>query len=137
MDQHSGVWNSAVSAVVWKLPQLYLESGVLHSGSFDKCLGTPDATWGIYPGTYGWYMAVLLGTPKGKWEFPQEPIYGWLHSANMAILITCADILSVSPYQMCLCDLGSFPLDPKCHGWLTAILVEVSDSTLFIYFMVS
>ena len=35
MEQPSGVWSSAVSAVVWNLPQLYLESGVLHpSGSF-------------------------------------------------------------------------------------------------------
>ena len=34
VEQHSGVWSSAVSAVVWSLPQLYLESGVLHpSGS--------------------------------------------------------------------------------------------------------
>ena len=43
MEQQSGVWSSALSAVVWNLPQLYLESGVLHtSGSLDKCLGTPD-----------------------------------------------------------------------------------------------
>ena len=36
MEQYSGVWSSAVSTVVWSLPQLYLESGVLHpSGSFD------------------------------------------------------------------------------------------------------
>ena len=35
MEQHPGVWSSAVSAVVSNLPQLYLESGVLHpSGSF-------------------------------------------------------------------------------------------------------
>ena len=35
VEQHSGMWSSAVSAVVWSLPQLYLESGVLHpSGSF-------------------------------------------------------------------------------------------------------
>ena len=27
MEQHSGVWSSAVSAVVWNLPQLDLESG--------------------------------------------------------------------------------------------------------------
>ena len=35
-------------------------------GLFDKCLGTPDAKWEIFPGTYGWYMAVLLGSPDGK-----------------------------------------------------------------------
>ena len=30
VEQHSGVWSLAVSAVVWSLPQLHLESGVLH-----------------------------------------------------------------------------------------------------------
>ena len=30
LEQHSGVWSSAVAAVVWSLPQLYLESGGLH-----------------------------------------------------------------------------------------------------------
>ena len=68
MEQHSGVWNSAVSAVVWKLPQLYLENGVYPPllGLFDKCLGTPDAKWGMYPGAYGWYTIALLNTPVGK-----------------------------------------------------------------------
>ena len=34
-EQHSGMRSSAVSAVIWILPQLYLESAVLHpSGSF-------------------------------------------------------------------------------------------------------
>ena len=43
VEQHSGVWSSAVSAVVWSLPEVYLERGVLHlSGFFDKCLGTFD-----------------------------------------------------------------------------------------------
>ena len=31
MEQHSGVWSSSVSAMVWSLPQLYLESGALHT----------------------------------------------------------------------------------------------------------
>ena len=30
VEQPSGVWSLAVSAAVWNLPQLYLESGVLH-----------------------------------------------------------------------------------------------------------
>ena len=43
-QQHSGVWSSSVSAVVWNLPQSYFESGALHySGSFDKRLSTMDA----------------------------------------------------------------------------------------------
>ena len=29
VEQHCGVWSSAVSAVLWSLPQLYLERGVL------------------------------------------------------------------------------------------------------------
>ena len=36
-------------------------------GLFDKCLGIPDANWGICPGTYGWHLAVLLDTPSGKY----------------------------------------------------------------------
>ena len=77
------MWSWAVLAVVWSLPQLYLESGVLHrSGFLDKCFGTLD-----------------------KWvsgEFPQKPIYGWSSAADMAVLITRADISGVSPCQMCL-----------------------------------
>ena len=54
VEQLSGVWSSAVSAVVWSLPQLHLDSGGLHpSGSLDKCLGTCGAKWGICPGAYG------------------------------------------------------------------------------------
>ena len=34
VEHHSGVWSLAVSAVVWNLSQLHLESGGLHpSGS--------------------------------------------------------------------------------------------------------
>ena len=32
------------------------------------------------------------------------------------------------------CDLRSFLLEPKCHGWLTAILVDMSDTNLFYIF---
>ena len=35
-------------------------------------------------------------------EFLQEPIYGWSHCADSAVLVMCADILGVSPCQMCL-----------------------------------
>ena len=78
MEQHFGAWSSAVSAVLWSLPQLYLESGVLHpSGSLAKCLGTPDDNWGICPGAYGWYMAVLLGILDGKCGISPGP-YVWV-----------------------------------------------------------
>ena len=32
--------------------------------------------------------------------FPQEPIYGWSRSADMVILVTCADILGMSLLDM-------------------------------------
>ena len=57
VEQHSGEWSLAVSAVVWSLPQLYLESGTLHpSGSLDKCLGTPAGKWTISPGASLWVV---------------------------------------------------------------------------------
>ena len=44
-------------SVVWSLPQLYLESGVLHpSRSLEKCLGTPYGKWEISPGAYLWVV---------------------------------------------------------------------------------
>ena len=50
LEQHSGVQSSAVSAVAWSLPQLYLESDILHpSRSLDKYLGTHDSKWGLFP----------------------------------------------------------------------------------------
>ena len=61
MEQHSDVGHSAVSTVVWSLPQLYFES-VFSTllGVFDKCLGTPDGQCGISPGAYLW-VALLWG----------------------------------------------------------------------------
>ena len=43
----------------------------------DKCLGTPDGKWGIFPGGYVWYMAVLLDTPAGKYGISTEG-YLWV-----------------------------------------------------------
>ena len=81
-EQPSGVWSSAISAVVWSLPQLYLESGGLHpSGSFQKNILVP-----------------LMPTV----EFAQKHIYGWSRSADTATLTTCADILRGSPCLMCV-----------------------------------
>ena len=66
MEQHTGVWSSAVAAVVWGLPQLYLESGGLHpSGSLDKCLGTPDGKWGLFPGAYQWIVLLCRHGSSG------------------------------------------------------------------------
>ena len=82
--------------------QLIYTLEVVHStllGLSDKCLGTPDAKWGIFQGAHGWYMAVLLDTPAGKWGIPQEPVYGGSRSADMAVLVTCAGILGVSDHM--------------------------------------
>ena len=82
--QPSGVWSSAVSAMVWSLPQLYPESGGVHpSGSLDWCLGTPDSKYGISPGAYLWVVLLCR------------------HGA----LITSANVLGVSPCQMRLASL--------------------------------
>ena len=67
----------------WSGACLSYTLNVVHSsflGLFNKCLDTPDASG----------------------EFPQELIYGWSRSVDRAALTTCADILSVSPCQMCL-----------------------------------
>ena len=49
----------------------------------------------------GFLISVLAPLiPRG--EFPQEFIYRWSCSADAAVLVTCADILGESPYQMCL-----------------------------------
>ena len=54
-------------------------------------------TWRVVDSTLLGLLDKCLGTPAGGTEFPQEPIYGWSHSADMATLITGADILGVSP----------------------------------------
>ena len=57
IHQHSGVWSPGVSTVVWNLPKLYLESGVLHpSRSLNKGLGTPNGKWGLSPEAYLWVV---------------------------------------------------------------------------------
>ena len=36
-------------------------------GLFDKCLGTPNGKCGICLGADGWYTAIVLDIPAGKW----------------------------------------------------------------------
>ena len=55
----------------------------------------------VYSTLFGLLLNVLAPLMAIR-EIPQEPIYGWPHSADTAVLIMCADILSVSPCQMCL-----------------------------------
>ena len=80
------------------------------------------------------------------WNFPRSVAVGvplhW-HSSPDHV---CICIVGVPPHhtfllwprgQTCLLatsvysDLGNFPLEPKCHGSLTAILVDIRDSILF------
>ena len=97
MEQPSGVWSSAIWTVVWSLPQLYLESGAINpSGSFDKCLGTPDGEWGISPGAYLW-MASLW-----RHGFLTMCASRCVSLPGVSALIMCTGNLAVSPYQMCL-----------------------------------
>ena len=67
-------WGSTLESGVWLYQQwsatcfsyrLKVEYSTL-LGLFDKCLGTPDAKWGMYPGACGWYTIALLNTPVGK-----------------------------------------------------------------------
>ena len=100
MEQLSGMWISAVSAVVWTLLQLYLENCVLiPSGSFlvnvlAPLLPSVEFSQEPMDGTWLFCLTHLLASM----EFPQDPIYGWSCSADKAILITCADILAMSSW---------------------------------------
>ena len=65
------------------------------------------------------------------WNFPRSlsvggPLCGHSCSGHVCWCLRCVFLPDVS-----FSDSGSFLLEPKCHGWLTAILVEMSDSTLF------
>ena len=93
VEQHPDLWNVAVSAMVWSLPQLYLE--VVHS----TLMGPwhPDDKWGISPRAYLWVVPLCKHSRSG-------PVYRYLRC---------------------------FPLEPRCHGWLAAILGDMSDSILF------
>ena len=99
---------------------------------FDKCLGTLDAKWGICLGTYGWYMAVLLDTPAGKYGIsPGSYLWVVLLCRQGSSDYLCKYLSYVFLARCVYSDLGSFPLEPKCRGWLTAILVDMSGSTVF------
>ena len=67
MEQHFGVWSSAVSAVVWTLLQLYLENCVLiPSGSF---------------------LVNVLAPLLPSVEFSQEPMDGtWLFCLTLVLV---------------------------------------------------
>ena len=84
-------------------------------GLLDKCLGTPDTNWGICPGAYLW-MALLCR-----------------HGCSDHM---CRYLRHVCLLDRCIfSDLGNFPLEPKCDGWLTVISVDMSDATFFFYIL--
>ena len=89
----------------WAGPCLSYTSEVIYStllGLFDKCLGTPDAKWGVAQEPMGATWVLCLTSMMVSVEFPQKPTCGWSRSADLAVLITRADILGVSSCQMCL-----------------------------------
>ena len=63
------------------------------------CLSYAPASGALHP--LGLLISVLAPL-LASGEFPQEPICRWSRSADMAALVTCADILGVPPCQMCL-----------------------------------
>ena len=46
------------------------------------------------------FLISVLAPLMPSGEFPQEPIYGWSRSADMAVLITCADLMCISLSDM-------------------------------------
>ena len=102
---HSGVWSSAVSAIVWSLSQLYFESWGLHpSGPFDKCLCTLHAKCGISPGAYLW---VGLLCRHGCSDHVSRYLKCVSDNMDRLVCVLARGVCS---------DLGSFPLERKCHG---------------------
>ena len=83
-------WNEAA---LW-----CMELGCLNSG-LEPASVIP---WKCCTPPFWVFLVNVLASLMPSGEFPQEPIYGWSHSAVTAVLITCADILGVSPCQMCL-----------------------------------
>ena len=103
VGQHSGVWSSAVLAVVWSLPQLCLGSSVLHPSGFlinvlAPLMPSGESAQEPTGGTWLFCLAPVMASG----ELLQEPIYGWSCSADLAVLVTFVDILGMSPCQMCL-----------------------------------
>ena len=56
----------------------------------------------VYSSTILGLLIVVLAPLMANGVLPQGPIYGWSRSADTAVLVTCADILDVSPCQMYL-----------------------------------
>ena len=56
-------------------------------------------TFRVVHSTLPGLLISVLASLMARGEFPQKPICGWSHSADLAILIICA-ILGVSPCQM-------------------------------------
>ena len=82
VEQHSGVWSPAVSAVVWSLPQLYLKV--------------------VYSTLLGLLLSILAPL-LASGEFPQEPVDRWSFrlyrqscSDHMCRYLRCVSLPAVS-----------------------------------------
>ena len=89
-------WSGACLSYTWKVVCS------THLGLFSKCLGTlmpgVESAQGPVGATWQFCLAPLLASG----EFPQEPLCGWSCYADMAVLIICVDILSISLCHTCL-----------------------------------
>ena len=102
-----------------------VELGCLHSGLEPASL----IPWKWCTPPFWVFLISVLAPLMASVGFLQEPECGWSCSADMAVLITCADILSVSYHQMCLLWLRWFCSWTKvswlylgCHEWLRFVL---------------
>ena len=74
------------------------------------------------------------------WNFPRSQSVGGLlcrHgcSDHMCRHLRCVSLPDVS--NVMRCDLGGFPLEPNCHGCLTAIWLTWVTLLCFTYFILS
>ena len=84
--------------------------------------------------------STLLGLLISVWaplmasrEFPWEPLCGWSCFTDTAVLVTCADILGVSPCQMCLAWLRLFLSWTKV-SWLTGSHLDWHEWLHFVLY---
>ena len=110
------------TSVVWGSP---LACGTQLSPQWSgACL---SYTWEAGYSTLLGLLIDVLAPLLASGDFAREPICGWARSADVAA-DTWADM---SPCRRVCSDLGSLPLEPKCHRCLAAVLVVRSDTTSF------
>ena len=68
VEQHSGLWSFSVACLSYTLKVVYST-----------------------------FLCLILVPLRANGDCPQEPNYGWSHSADTAVLVTCADTLRTLP----------------------------------------